>query len=80
MGPAPLYEPELSLRCEILPITAGLNMPNYIRDAGSDASSIEDSERKQVKTISSADRHMRRGKAQQRRSECPPAAAVIETA
>ena len=33
----PLYEPELPLRSGILPLTAGLNMPNCIRDAAPDA-------------------------------------------
>jgi serine/threonine-protein kinase HipA len=33
----PLYEPELPLRSGILPLLAGLNMPNCIRDAAPDA-------------------------------------------
>lgn len=33
----PLYEPELPLRSGVLPLTAGLNMPNCIRDAAPDA-------------------------------------------
>ena len=33
----PLYEPELPLRSGILPLTAGLSMPNCIRDAAPDA-------------------------------------------
>ena len=33
----PLYEPELPLRSGILPLLAGLNMPNSIRDAAPDA-------------------------------------------
>jgi serine/threonine-protein kinase HipA len=33
----PLYEPELPLRGGILPLLAGLNMPNCIRDAAPDA-------------------------------------------
>jgi serine/threonine-protein kinase HipA len=33
----PLYEPELPLKSGILPLTAGLNMPNCIRDAAPDA-------------------------------------------
>jgi serine/threonine-protein kinase HipA len=33
----PLYEPELPLRSGILPLTAGLNMPNCIRDGAPDA-------------------------------------------
>jgi serine/threonine-protein kinase HipA len=33
----PLYEPELPLHSGILPLTAGLNMPNCIRDAAPDA-------------------------------------------
>lgn len=32
-----LYEPELPLKSGILPLTAGLNMPNCIRDAAPDA-------------------------------------------
>jgi serine/threonine-protein kinase HipA len=33
----PLYEPELPLKSGILPLLAGLNMPNCIRDAAPDA-------------------------------------------
>ncbi len=33
----PLYEPELPLRSGLLPLTAGLSMPNCIRDAAPDA-------------------------------------------
>src|SRR4051812_12097588 len=33
----PLYEPELPLRSGVLPLLAGLNMPNCIRDAAPDA-------------------------------------------
>lgn len=33
----PLYEPELPLRSGVLPLTAGLSMPNCIRDAAPDA-------------------------------------------
>jgi serine/threonine-protein kinase HipA len=33
----PLYEPELPLRSGVLPLPAGLNMPNCIRDAAPDA-------------------------------------------